>query len=65
MLKRKRDKMDKIKLTGIIKKSQNIDVITIPSISSNQEIDIRIKNLKETIKKNNGKEIIIVHIVTH
>ena len=65
MLKRKRDKMDKIKLTGIIKKSQKIDVLTIPSISSNQEIDIRIKNLKETIKKNNGKEIIIVHIVTN
>ena len=57
--------MDKIKLTGIIKKSQRIDVLTIPSISSNQEIDIRIKNLKEIIKKNNGKEIIIVHIITN
>ena len=57
--------MDKIKITGIIKKSQKIDVITIPSISTNQEIDIKIKNLKEIIKKNNGKEIIIVHIITN
>lgn len=57
--------MDKIKITGIIKKSQNVDVLTIPSISSNQEIDIKIKNLKELIRKNNGKEIIIVHIVNN
>jgi hypothetical protein len=57
--------MDKIKITGIIKKSQKIDVLTIPSISTNQEIDIKIKNLKEIIKKNNGKEIIIVHIITN
>jgi len=65
MLERKRYKMDKVKLTGIIKKSQKIDVLTIPSISSNQDIDLKIKNLKETIKKNNGKEIVIVHIVTN
>ena len=57
--------MYKIKITEIIKKSQKIDVLTIPSISTNQEIDIKIKNIKEIIKKNNGKEIIIVHIITN
>jgi len=55
--------MDKQKITSLINRSNKVDVITISSLATSQKIDEQLRLIKESMKKNLGKEIILIQVL--
>lgn len=54
--------MDKQKLINLINRSDKLDVIVIPSIANQQQIDDHLKKIKDELRRGTGREQILVRI---
>ena len=56
--------MDKQKIIRLINRSDKVQVVTVPSIATSQQSEDALKAIKDTLRKNAGKEVVIVQILT-
>ena len=56
--------MEKQKIVGLINRSERVQVTTVSSISGIHQIEDAIKAIRENLRKNSGKETVIVQILS-
>ena len=55
--------MEKQKIVNLLNKAKKIEIYTIPSISNDVQIDKQIKDIRDKIIKEKGKEYILIKIM--
>lgn len=56
--------MEKQKIVSLINRSERVQVTTVSSISGSHQIEDAIKAIRENLRKNSGKETVIVQILS-
>ena len=56
--------MDRQRVTSIINRAQKVEVTTIPSVATSQQVDEQVRVVRDHLRRNAGREVIIIRVVT-